>query len=177
MAAYGEFWDSQYVDWGAPGKGKGGQLLGSAKIAGREVCVDAWAQVAIYVLYDNYRPIYVGQSGSATLGARLRAHRTDRLGGRWDRFSWYALVPFTLKGVPKKARKTTNVDRETAVDHLEGILISATEPALNKLGPRFREGTVAVEQKVTEEQARTARQILEDLAGQVAELQAGRRPQ
>ena len=45
-------------------------------------------ELGVYLLHDRERVIYVGRA-SDTLFARLKAHTTDRLGGRWDRFSWF----------------------------------------------------------------------------------------
>jgi len=48
--------------------------------------------MAIYILWSNYQPVYVGKAtGQRGLGPRMRDHLADRLGGRWDLFSWYSL--------------------------------------------------------------------------------------
>jgi len=54
--------------------------------------------MAIYILWNNYQPAYVGKAtGQRGLGPRMRDHLADRLGGRWDLFSWYSLSK-PLKG-------------------------------------------------------------------------------
>lgn len=54
--------------------------------------MDVWEAMAIYILWNNYQPVYVGKAtGQRGLGPRMRDHLGDRLGDRWDLFSWYSL--------------------------------------------------------------------------------------
>lgn len=43
----------------------------------------------IYVLYNGHKPYYVGLASS--LRSRIAKHRSDHLGGRWDRFSLFVI--------------------------------------------------------------------------------------
>jgi hypothetical protein len=62
----------------------------------------------IYVLYKNNIPHYVGKASK--LSWRIRAHQRDRLKGKWDAFSFYA-----VKG-------------ERYLKHLESLLLRIVEP-------------------------------------------------
>jgi hypothetical protein len=83
LRAFGMFWKRELVFWlGKP------QLLGRQGIGATDV--NFANQIGVYLLHDRERVIYVGRA-SDTLFARLKTHTTDRLGGRWDRFSWFGL--------------------------------------------------------------------------------------
>lgn len=92
IRGYGEFWSPEVVHWGERGRSRG-ELPGVARPpSGGPHDVDVWEAMAIYVLWKNYQPVYVGKAtGQRGLGPRLRDHLTDRLNGRWDLFSWYSL--------------------------------------------------------------------------------------
>lgn len=98
IRGYGEYWSPELVDWGERGRHRG-QLPGVARPAGEEAFeVDVWEAMAIYILWNNYQPVYVGKAtGQRGLGPRMRDHLADRLGDRWDLFSWYSLSK-PLKG-------------------------------------------------------------------------------
>ena len=55
-------------------------------------------QTGIYILYGDYKPVYVGQA-NGSLFARLQMHyRKDDLVGRWDTFTWVGMrEPFPVK--------------------------------------------------------------------------------
>jgi hypothetical protein len=97
-------------------------------------------QKGIYVLFDEtYRIVYVGQAGGKNqcLFGRLKQHRVDMLAERWSRFSWFGTrnvkEDFTLETSDKKF----DTDLGDVLNHLEGILIAACEPPLNRQGPKF----------------------------------------
>ena len=128
LRAFGMFWQRDYVVWSASPRLLGRQTEGAAVVDFRE-------QVGVYLLHDRDRVIYVGRAAD-TLFARPKAHTSDRLGGRWDRFSWFGLRPVdedgTL-GVPASAW-THGIVIET----LEALLIESLEPPLNrKRGDNF----------------------------------------
>jgi CheY-like chemotaxis protein len=79
--------------------------------------------------------IYVGRAADA-LFTRLRAHTTDRLGGRWDRFSWFGLREVGADGV-----LTSNPvpwSQAVVIETMEAVLIESMEPPLNrKRGDNF----------------------------------------
>jgi hypothetical protein len=166
---YGLLWQRKYVHLGAGGNK--GTLLGTRSGVGE---VDFREQIGVYVLYDkDMIPVYVGQAGNgnANLFARLKTHTNDHLWNRWDYFSW-----FGLRGI-NTDKKLSSHDSVEKIYHssgggvlnvLEGILIAAMEPKLNKQGPKFTEAkkfNQAVDDNVVE-------LSLEDLADQITALQS-----
>jgi hypothetical protein len=88
VRAFGEFWNPDLVNWK-----NSFQLLGSDQ-HGRSV--NAYEQRGIYVLYEDYVPVYIGKAYKQSIGWRLQLHReSERKGPRWDRFSWFGLNRFT----------------------------------------------------------------------------------
>ena len=87
------------------------------------------------LLHDRERVIYVGRA-TDTLFVRLKAHTTDRLSGRWDRFSW-----FGLKSAQSDGSLTSHSiawSHEVVIETLEALLIESLEPPLNrKRGDNF----------------------------------------
>ncbi|WP_342627188.1 hypothetical protein AAC691_12930 [Nguyenibacter vanlangensis] len=138
---YGLFWKRSEVNWGSPGQGNGGTLMGRLVSSRKSEPVDFREQSGIYILQDGFRVIYVGQSGSGDqkLFLRLKSHTKNHLAERWDRFSW-----FGIKSV-LNTHKLSQSDSKTAergktsdiLNQLEGVLINVTEPPLNRQGARF----------------------------------------
>ena len=90
IQAYGEYWTPDAVNWGRRG-GTAGSLPGvAAPPKASKFDVDAWNAMAVYVLWSDYAPVYIGKTqASHGLGPRMRNHLADRLAKRWDLFSWY----------------------------------------------------------------------------------------
>ena len=92
--------------------------------------VDFTKQRGIYILYDHHTVVYVGRSVDRPLGKRLFEHTIDRLGSRWNRFSWFGLLDVTDEGnlidVPIK------VTLPSLIATLEALLIEALEPPQNR---------------------------------------------
>lgn len=63
IKAYGQFWNPDVVDWGSVGSGHQGKLEGRTKIRGTYFTIDFWKAVGLYVLIDEFRPVYVGKVG------------------------------------------------------------------------------------------------------------------
>jgi hypothetical protein len=86
-------------------------------------------QIGVYLLHDRDRTIYVGRA-TDTIYARLQAHTTGRLGGRWDRFSW-----FGLRGVDQDGKLLDSAlswSNRIVVETMEALLIESIEPPLNR---------------------------------------------
>lgn len=133
---YGLFWKAEDVYWG--GGRNAGALYGvlAGKGAGDEV--DFRNQRGIYVLYADYDLVYVGQNNSSNLLTRLKQHRNDDLAGRWNRVSWFGMRAVLKKGHRlAKFNETVHVSRTHVLNHIEGILIHAAEPRLNRQGGKF----------------------------------------
>ena len=92
--------------------------------------VDFGAQRGIYILYDHHTVVYVGRSVDRPLGKRLYEHTIDRLGSRWNRFSWFGLLNVTDEG--KLVETPIKVTLPSLVATLEALLIEALEPPQNR---------------------------------------------
>lgn len=92
--------------------------------------VDFRAQRGIYILYDHHTVVYVGRSVDRPLGKRLFEHTVDRLGSRWNRFSWFGLLDVkddgSLVDVPLK------ISTPSLIATLEALLIETLEPPQNR---------------------------------------------
>lgn len=123
ITSFGMFWRRESVQWLASPKLLGVQQLGATP-------VNFNAQLGIYLLYDGREVIYIGRTTDRPLGRRLYEHTLDRLAARWDRFSWFGLLPVSdtgqLKALPK------SYESAVIIPALEAILIEALEPRQNR---------------------------------------------
>ena len=134
---YGLFWTELDTDWGK--RGAAGSLRGVKAKNSTGPDIDFAEQVGIYVLYADYRIVYVGQTGSGDqkLLRRLRDHRRDHLAGRWNQYSWFGTRSVNLNGSLKAEQDGLSTSVPLALDHMEAILIAASEPPLNRQGGSF----------------------------------------
>lgn len=88
--------------------------------------VDFGGQRGIYILYDHHTVIYVGRCVDRPLGRRLYEQTIDRLGSRWNRFSWFGLLDVTDEG--KLVDVPLTVSTPMLVATLEALLIETMEP-------------------------------------------------
>lgn len=153
LRAFGMFWQRDYVVWNSAPRLLGRQTEGAADVDFRE-------QVGVYLLHDRDRVIYVGRAAE-TLFARLKAHTTDRLGGRWDRFSWFGLRPVNEDGsLGEPASAWTH---GIVIETLEALLIESLEPPLNrKRGDNFS-GAEYLQALDPDIENRKMRQVFDDL--------------
>ncbi len=123
VTSFGVFWRRESIEWVRTSK-----LLGMQKIGADPV--DFSKQLGIYLLYDGREVIYVGRTTDGALGKRLYEHTIDHMAARWDRFSWFGLLPVTddgrLSSLPK------SYDAAKLIPALEAILIEALEPRQNR---------------------------------------------
>jgi hypothetical protein len=139
IKTYGEFWNPFLTDW------KAQRLDGKAKVevvqAGKRVrimhTINFWDAMGIYVLINDFKPVYVGQSGQ--LGKRLADHLTDRFAGRWDMFSWYSVCKHNITSGGVNRPKVRAVKMATLIDTLEAFGILVADPALNRKRERLPE--------------------------------------
>lgn len=122
VTSFGMFWRRQSVLWQSAPKLLGIQQKGA-------VTVDFSKQAGIYMLYDGREVIYVGRATSS-LGKRLYDHTYDRLASRWDRFSWFGLLPIAENGAI--GNLPGNFEGAKLIPALEAILIEALEPRQNR---------------------------------------------
>ena len=166
---YGLRWRRDNIAWGAGGRR--GHLSGVRVDSKRSDPVDFREQIGIYILYETgFAPIYVGQAGNgnARLFSRLQSHRDGRLRDRWEFFSWFG---FRDVGGNRKLLLRQRPDAQVslrysaALNEIEGVLIQALEPRLNKQGARW--------QKTADEyvQSRpTEIKSLRDISSQIEDL-------
>lgn len=123
IQAFGMYWDRDQVDWTNDSKLWGRQSNASVK-------VDMAKQIGVYVLYDGHTPVYVGRSVDRAIGLRLYEHTKDRLRARWNRFSWFGLLPVSEQGTLGAA--TIPKESDAWIHTMEALLIEVIEPPLNR---------------------------------------------
>ena len=93
--------------------------------------MDFCLQKGVYLLHDGSKVVYVGRTTDQPLGARLRQHTSDRLNGRWDRFSWFGILSVKESGglsdEPPDAFSIENL-----IATMEALLIEGLEPPQNR---------------------------------------------
>jgi hypothetical protein len=154
LKSFGEYWNPTTVGWTKS------NLLGDSKINGKKCTINFWNARGVYVLYNDFKPIYVGKSESS-LGGRVYAHLTDRFAGRWDMFSWFSTdKPNIIKG-DTNAAKGRVVKVSEMVKTFESILIISAAPPLNR---RYESipGAIQFEQ-VNSHPNKSIRQLLEEI--------------
>jgi len=123
VTSFGMFWRRDAVEWTAAPRLWGMQHLGATP-------VDFNQQRGVYLLYDGREVIYVGRTTDRPLGKRLYEHTLDRMSARWDRFSWFGLLPISATGALGRPPKTFAAEMLTPA--LEAILVEALEPRQNR---------------------------------------------
>lgn len=121
--SFGMYWQRDLVVWKNDPKMYGKQQAFSKP-------VDFGKQKGIYILYDQHTVVYVGRSIDRPLGKRLFEHTVDRLGSRWNRFSWFGLLDVTQEGNLRELPLNTSL--ASLVSTLEALLIEALEPPQNR---------------------------------------------
>ena len=129
--AFGMYWARANVLWVSTPLILGQQQPGSTP-------VDFCNQRGVYLLHDGRAVVYVGRTTDQPLGVRLRQHISDRLNGRWDRFSWFGVYPVAESGaLNSNARGSYTLDM--LIVTMEALLIEGLEPPQNrKRGDDFR---------------------------------------
>lgn len=135
----GLFWKADDVFWGQPKRQ--GTLLGvqAKNVTGSEI--NFRDQIGIYVLYSDYKIVYVGQTGKGNqkLLHRLKQHLSDALSGRWDRFSWFGTRRVLGNNSLQTPKEAAHPSTEQILNYMEGILIHTAEPPLNRQGGRLKD--------------------------------------
>jgi hypothetical protein len=129
--AFGMFWSRGKVLWSNSPRILGQQQPGSSP-------VDFAGQRGVYLLHDGRSVVYVGRTTEQPLGKRLSQHTTDRLNGRWDRFSWFGVCSVASDGSLQLVdAHQFNID--SLIVTMEALLIEGLEPPQNrKRGDDFR---------------------------------------
>jgi len=154
--AFGIYWNRTQVHWkNIP------DLLGIQQIGASEV--NFKDQIGIYLLHDSRETIYVGQAIDQPLGQRLKNHTTDRLGGRWDRFSWFGFFPVNENGKLDTDINLENITIQSLGDILEAILIESIEPRQNRKQGNMFYGLEYLQQEAPEIKKKLKEQIIREL--------------
>lgn len=157
LEAFGMFWRRDQVLWSGKPRLFGRQGEGAQNVNFSD-------QVGVYLLHDRDRVIYVGRAAD-TLFARLKAHTADRLGGRWDRFSWFGLRAVGESG--ELGQPSVAWTHTVVIETLEALLIEALEPPLNrKRGDNFS-GVEYLQVPEPDLEKRQQKQWLEDLKNKI----------
>ena len=129
--AFGMYWRRDRVLWTPTPRLLGQQQPGSTP-------VDFSPEKGVYLLHDGREAVYVCRTTDQPLAARLRQHTSDRLNGRWDRFSWFGVFSVTEAGlVVEEITDTFSIDN--LITTMEALLIEGLEPPQNrKRGDEFR---------------------------------------
>ncbi len=123
--AFGMFWERSKVLWE-----KQPRILGQQQ-TGAET-VDFAEQKGVYLLHDAQGVVYVGRTTEQNLAKRLNQHTSDRLAGRWTRFSWFGVYPVEQDGTLKSNTNFTGIDINTIIATMEAVLIEGLEPRQNR---------------------------------------------
>ncbi|MBF0231145.1 MAG: GIY-YIG nuclease family protein [Desulfamplus sp.] len=107
--------------------------MGAASRSAKARPVDFREQRGIYALYADYDLVYVGQTGSGSdrLFNRLKAHKSDHLSERWNRFSWFGTQWVTKTNILSSDTETLSQSVEATLNILEAVSIAISEPRLN----------------------------------------------
>ena len=121
--SFGMYWQRDLVVWRNDPK-----MFGKQQALSKPV--DFGKQKGIYILYDHHTVVYIGRSIDRPLGRRLFEHTADRLGSRWNRFSWFGLLGVTQEGNLRETALNTSL--ASLVATLEALLIETLEPPQNR---------------------------------------------
>lgn len=122
IRCFGMYWQRNMVVWKSEPRMLGRQAVAKA--------VDFGKQKGLYILYDHHTVVYVGRAIDRTLGRRLFEHTQDRLGSRWNRFSWFGFHDVTNDGALQDIPIKTSL--ASLVATLEALLIESLEPPQNR---------------------------------------------
>jgi hypothetical protein len=154
--AFGIYWNRNLVYWKTSPDLLGIQQIGASDVNFKD-------QIGVYLLHDGRETIYVGQAIEQSLGKRLKNHTTDRLGGRWDRFSWFGFFPVNDNGKLISDIKLDHITIQNLGDILEAILIESIEPRQNRKQGNLFFGLEYLQQEAPEIKKKLKEQIIREL--------------
>ncbi len=158
--AFGIYWNRNLVHWKTTPDLLGIQQIGASEVNFKD-------QIGVYLLHDNRETIYVGQAIDQTLGQRLKNHTTDRLGGRWDRFSWFGFYPVKENGKLNLEIKFKDLTLKNLGDILEAILIESIEPRQNRKQGNLFFGLEYLQQEAPEIKKKLKEEIIRELTSKL----------
>lgn len=133
IKSFGLHWRSDQVNWGKPGVGNRGTLMGAERRSRNAPQVNFRKQRGIYVLYAEYEVVYIGQTGAGNdrLFNRLKMHRINHLSERWNRFSWFGTQGVIGDNRLKADNDAVHIEIASALNIMEAVAIAISEPRLN----------------------------------------------
>jgi|NOAtaT_7_FD_contig_91_1424931_length_3175_multi_2_in_0_out_0_2 hypothetical protein len=158
IRAFGMYWRRDAIDWAYSTP----KLLGVQQRGAKPV--DFAKQIGVYMLHDVREVVYVGRTTTERLSQRLLDHTTNRLSGRWDRFSWFGMLDVNDDSSIVENSFDRSLSVEVVAIALEAILIEGLEPRQNRRrgdGFNATEYLQIVDPKLRE---RTEREIIRRLA-------------
>ena len=154
--AFGIYWNRNLVHWKSQPDLLGIQQIGATEVTFKD-------QIGIYLLHDSRETIYVGQAIEQSLGKRLKDHTTDRLAGRWDRFSWFGFYPVTEDAKLNLSVKFKDFTIQNLGDIMEAILIESIEPRQNRKQGNSFVGLEYLQVEAPEIKKRLKQQLIQEL--------------
>ena len=154
--AFGIYWNRNLVHWKSTPDLLGIQQVGATEVNFKD-------QKGIYLLHDARETIYVGQAIEQPLGKRLKDHTTDRLAGRWDRFSWFGFYPVTEDAKLNLDAKFKDFTIQNLGDILEAILIESIEPRQNRKQGNSFQGIEYLQKEAPEIRKKQTEQMIREL--------------
>jgi hypothetical protein len=154
--AFGIYWNRNLVHWKSTPDLLGIQQVGATEVNFKD-------QKGIYLLHDGRETIYIGQAIEQSLGKRLKDHTTDRLAGRWDRFSWFGFYPVTEDAKLNLDAKFKDFTIQNLGDILEAILIESIEPRQNRKQGNSFQGIEYLQKEAPEIRKKQTEQMIREL--------------
>ena len=154
--AFGIYWNRNLVYWKSVPDLSGIQQVGATEVNFKD-------QKGIYLLHDGRETIYIGQAIEQSLGKRLKDHTTDRLAGRWDRFSWFGFYPVTEDAKLNLDAKFKDFTIQNLGDILEAILIESIEPRQNRKQGNSFQGIEYLQKEAPEIRKKQTEQMIREL--------------
>jgi hypothetical protein len=158
--SFGIYWNRDLVHWKTAPDLLGIQQIGANPVNFKE-------QVGIYLLHDDRETIYVGQAIEQHLGVRLKYHISDRLGGRWNRFSWFGFHGVSDTGALHKNTNFNNLTIQDLGHLLEAILIESIEPRQNRKQGNLFAGIEYLQQEAPEIQKKKKEELIKELIANI----------
>jgi hypothetical protein len=151
VSSYGLFWKRDEAEWeAADGFHREPRMLGRKGHGSSRHVANFYQLPGIYVLYGNHGAVYVGITGATQgLGKRVRAHVTDRLADKWDKFSWFGYGALEMGRhrieMPSKL-PLDPIPHKWAIRDFEASVIRALDVPSNSKNSGFRAGDIIWEQ-------------------------------
>jgi hypothetical protein len=160
IKAFGMFWSRDLIFW------KNNPSMFGAEQNGA-IPVDFASQIGIYMLHDLREIIYIGQAIDQSIVQRLYQHNSDRLGGRWNRFSWFGFKGVKPDGALTAYQNGYSTTVQELADTFEAILVEGMEPRQNRKRGNNFSGIEYIQIKDPEISKHDMIAILDSMKGQV----------